>query len=464
VIERTHDKFRWQLADDFAPLLETVLQAPPRVVKESAVKLVAEHRAGDKSYFVKRYRHAAVPLRPLKFFFKTSQAREEWQVAQTVAARGIPIVRHVALGERWAVNGLQESILITEGFAGVPANEAPGLNGEEVSAFVERMSKAGVMHSDLHPANLLIGQAPFAMRLVDLHGIRFTATPPSESNSNRDHMLAQLRISLPLKVSTEVERASRILRQRALMRRSIRCLRTNREFSVKRFGHWKWHVRSAALTPDIEKVLSDPDQFIENARALKQGRSSTVAAAQELVLKRYNFKKPLNLLKDLLRGSRGRRGFRKAYHLELCGVPTARVIATADVRVLGLPTRSYVLMEEITPGAHAGIWKGDECTAARKLGRLIASLHAEGFIHRDLKETNLLFDAKGDPHLIDLDGLAFVGGAGAYVPADDAVSNLQRLAVGLAPRCTRSNVIAFLITYFRHRRIRPRQLFPRASP
>ena len=453
--ERTHNKFRWQLADDFAPLLEAVLKAPPRVVKESSAKLVAEHRIGDKSFFVKRYRHAAVPLRPLKFLFKASQARQEWRLAQAVEARGIPIVRHVALGEHRTLAGLQESVLITEGFAGVPANEARGLKGEDVMAFVEQMAKAGVMHQDFHPANLLIREEPFVIRLVDLHGIHFAGTSACESEGNRDHMLAQLRISLPLKLPTNIERFSQMLRQRALKRRSIRCLRTNREFSIKRFGNWKWHVRTAAVTPEVERTLSDPDKFIERESALKQGRSSTVAAAQGLVLKRYNFKKPLNLLKDLFRGSRGRRGYHKAYHLELCGVATARVLATTDVRVLGLPTRSYILMEEITPGTHAGIWKDDERTAARKLGKLIGQLHREGFVHRDLKETNILFDTRGEPHLIDLDGLAFVG---SVVP-DEAIPNLKRLAEGLASRCTRSNIVMFLLAYCRARRMRPHELF-----
>jgi tRNA A-37 threonylcarbamoyl transferase component Bud32 len=451
VKQLTFDNIRWEVAPDFEPLLPAVLASSFRVVKESQAKLVAEHRVGDTSFFVKRYRHFAVPLRPLKFFFKASQAREEWRFAQAVEERGIPVVRHVALGERWTVSGLQESILITEGFAGVPANEAQALKDEDVIAFIERIAMAGVMHRDLHPANLLIRGEPFEMRLVDLHGIHFPH--PFDRQGNRDHMLAQLRMSLPLKVPENVEWFSQMLRQRALKKRSSRCLRTNRDFSVKRIGGWKWNVRTAAVNSAVEKVLSDPDEFIENGRALKQGRSSTVAAAQGLVLKRYNFKKPLNLLKDLFRGSRGRRNFRKAYHLELCGIPTARVVATADARVLGVPVRSYVLMAEITPGTHAGVWDGDERTAARRLGRLIASLHREGFVHRDLKETNILFDANGDPHLIDLDGLAFVG---VVVSEDEVISNLKRLAEGLASRCTRSNVITFLIAYCRLRRVKPR--------
>ena len=462
VIERTHDGFRWRLADDFAPLLESVLSAPPQIVKESRAKLVARHEVNGRVYYVKRYRHGAFAFRPLKFFWKRSQAKQEWRLAVECERRGLPIVHHLALGERWTVLGLQESILITEGFAGVPASEVRGLPDQGVIGFVEQMARAGIMHLDLHPANLLVCEQPLEIRLVDLHGIYFPC--PCDLDGHRDHMLAQLRISLPLKVPKEVELFSRMLRQRALKRRSIRCLRTNRDFSVRQFGRWKWNVRNVAMTPDIERALSDPDRFIESGRVLKRGRSSTVAAAQGLVLKRYNFKKPLNIVKDLFRGSRGRRGFRKAYHLELCGVSTARVIATADARMFGFAIRSYVLMEEISPGLHAGVWQGNERAAAQKLGRLVAVLHNEGFDHRDLKETNIVFDEQGEPYLIDLDGLMtpFMG-AGAGLLHDEAASNLKRLAEGLAPRLTRSTVVSFLLSYCRQRRVRPRELFPRSN-
>lgn len=184
-----------------------------------------------------------------------------------------------------------------------------------------------------------------------------------------------------------------------------------------------------------------------------------MAAGLGVVLKRYNFKKPLNLLKDVWRGSRGRRGFRKGYHLEICGLATARVLATADVRVLGLPTRSYVLMEEIPNAVDAGAWRGEPRAAGRALGQLLARLHEEGFTHRDLKETNLLFASNGVPHIINLDGLGFV----SEVSLAEARTNLVRLAEGLASagQLSRAGVLAFLLAYGRARKLRPRQLFPR---
>ncbi|HUR21735.1 MAG TPA: hypothetical protein VMZ90_13045, partial [Vicinamibacterales bacterium] len=78
----------------------------------------------------------------------------------------------------------------------------------------------------------------------------------------------------------------------------------------------------------------------------------------------------------------------------------------------------------------------------------------EGFTHRDLKETNLLFDAGGVPHLIDLDGLEFV----SEVTDGEASANLRRLAEGLreAGKLNRTNLIVFLLAYCRVRPLRIR--------
>jgi hypothetical protein len=451
----------WELDPDFAPLLDAVLAAPGRVVKESRAKLVTEHHAAGRGFFIKRYRHAAVPLRPLKFFFKPSQARQEWSLAKKVAGRGIPIVRHVAVGHRWSLTGLHESVLITERFEGLPANEANGVDLCELTRFVERMAWAGVVQEDLHPANLLVRSHPFEIRLVDLHGTRlFETNSGLERAPAEERMLALLRMSLPIEVPAPIELLARTLRKEALQKRARRCLKVNRDFSVHRAGGLTWHVRTESAAR-AGRIMADPDRFIEGARPLKLGRSATVAAGDGLVLKRYNFKKPLNALKDLFRGSRAHRGFVKGHHLELCGIATARLLASADRRVLGLPVRSYLLMEEVRGATDAAHWMGDARAGARAIGALLARLHNDGFVHRDLKETNILFDTTGIPHLIDLDGLNFV----FHVTPDDAVANLERFAAGMAGhgRISRPNVIAFLLSYCRRRGLRPRQLFARGT-
>ena len=80
-------------------------------------------------------------------------------------------------------------------------------------------------------------------------------------------------------------------------------------------------------------------------------------------------------------------------------------------------------MEEISGAQHLGQWRGDAHHAVRSLAALLAKLHNEGFSHRDLKETNLVFDSAGKLYVIDLDGLEFMD----IVPRERALGDLERL-------------------------------------
>jgi len=212
------------------------------------------------------------------------------------------------------------------------------------------------------------------------------------------------------------------------------------------------------MNPATEAILGDPDGFLASrAEILKAGRSSTVGRADGRVLKRFNLRKPANVLKDLLRRSKARRAFLKAYHLEIAGVPTARPIAVADRRAAGFLWRSYFLMEEIAGATHLGQWAGGARLAVTAVAEVVARLHEEGFTHRDLKETNLVFDGTGKLHLIDLEGLEFPG----VVPRERALRDLARLEDGARalPGFTPALRRQFVRRYAHARGLRPRAFF-----
>ncbi|HMJ90853.1 MAG TPA: lipopolysaccharide kinase InaA family protein [Candidatus Acidoferrum sp.] len=444
------------MTPEFAPLLDAVISSPGAVIKQSPAKLVTRHDTARGVFFVKRYRHDHATLRPLKFFFKESQAHQEWRLASALSKQGVPIVEHVALGERWSARGLLESILITRAFDGVPLDEATNFDLSRVVTFVKRLVEARFIHRDFHPANLLVNPATGEIRLVDLHGMKSARKLTPERIE--DELLAQLCITMKLPVADEVIGYGQFKRRRALAARGRRCLKTNRDFAMKRFGALRWHVRLNTLTPAIEKLLRSPDKFFASAKVLKAGRSSTVGAANGIVLKRFNFRRWMRPLKDVFRESRARAAFRKAYHLELCGIPTARVIAAADERIAGFVRRGFVVMEEIPGAKELPRLTGDDRQAARLVGQLIARLHDEGFSHRDLKETNIVFDREVSPRLIDLEGLRFL----REVPDEIAGANLRRLAEGAAAcgKLNRRTALAFLFAYCRVRGIYPSRLFP----
>jgi tRNA A-37 threonylcarbamoyl transferase component Bud32 len=388
------------------------------------------HSLEGRAFYVKRYIHRSVPFRPIKYLLKATQARQEWDLARVLAARDIPTVRHVALGERKNWAGVEESILITEGFDGLPINKVSGLDPKVVLRFVEHMHERGVIQEDLHPANLLVRIEPLALCLVDLHGTRVVSRL---GRAERQRNLALLRVHVPVPVSREIEQLSVRARRDLLFQRSKRCLRDNREFGGVWGGGLKWRVRLPLLDDSVRQVLAGPDAFLASrAHILKPGRSATVGKAGGLVLKRFNLRKAESLFKDLFRPSRAQRAFRLAYHLELVGVSTARAIAFAEHRRLRVLLRSYLITAEVPGAVSLQEWlrsgRSLERVMGRALGELIGRLHREGFSHRDLKPTNILFDHQGLPHLIDLDGLQRV----TEITDNRAAADLERLNKGLA--------------------------------
>jgi tRNA A-37 threonylcarbamoyl transferase component Bud32 len=453
-----NDGVRWEVQPAFAAILKSVLAAPGEPIKISPVKAVTRHRLDDRVFYIKRYQYGHVPFRSWKYHLRSSQARQEWELARALEARGVPIVEHLALGERRSWAGLEESILVTAGFEGIPLEAAPATDPVAVQRFVERLHAAGVLQRDLHPGNLLVRAVPFEIRLVDLHG---TVLKERLTPDERAENLARLNVSFPLPVDRAVRSRAAVLRRRLWFTRSRRALRRNRDFARRKFGGLTWWVRLDRMTDAARAILEDPDRFLAGrARILKPGRSSTVGAGDGLVLKRYNFRKVGNLFKDLVRPSKARRAYRKAYHLELAGIPTARIVATADRRWGGWLRRSYVLMEEIPGAVELGAYlaKGGpvEAHLVQQVGGLIGAMHREGLTHRDLKESNLVFDATGRLHLLDLDGLEFVD----VVGRERTRADLNRFARGVERwgRVEPRHRSAFLRHYCRVRGAGPRAL------
>ena len=96
--------------------------------------------------------------------------------------RGLPIVRHLALGERWSARGLLESVLITEAFEhGVPLDDSHERFFPRVMELVSEIARAGVTHHDFHPSNLLLNENTGQLRLVD--GATVTVQPPGGGQS-----------------------------------------------------------------------------------------------------------------------------------------------------------------------------------------------------------------------------------------------------------------------------------------
>ncbi len=448
------DGIRWTLREEFQPLLEAVLASPATTVRESPVRTVTLHRVDGRSYYIKRYWIGRSPWRRLIFLIRKPPAQAQWEVGLRLESLGLPVVRFLACGVRRSLQGIEESVLITEGFEGTPIGERVMSDGSAILRFVQALHDRGVIQPDLHTGNVLFSSETGELRLVDVGHVRFKRTVGA---AERVENLAFLRLSVPIRLSPEGERLSRELRKRVYRHRSKRCLKTNREFGPQPIGSLVWQVRRRYFTPFARCVVDDPDQFLSSeARLMKAGRTTTIGCRYGLVLKRFNLVKRLSLVKDLFRGSRAKRSFRLAYHLELLGIPTPRPLAFAERRKAGFLLSSYLLTEEV-PGARTlaafdGVGTEVDREVVKNLATLIASLHNEGFSHRDLKATNFLVGAAGRVFLLDLDGLRFRKAVSEAVTGAN-LARFARAVVRIA-QVGRAERLAFLLRYYRTRGLR----------
>jgi tRNA A-37 threonylcarbamoyl transferase component Bud32 len=213
------------------------------------------------------------------------------------------------------------------------------------------------------------------------------------------------------------------------------CGEADREVIGYQAGRLRWLVRRATGR-EITEILDGPDRFlVEPARLLAHSDLITLgmippltADTPPLLLRRLNYRRLRHRLRDCFRPTRAERAFRHGLGLEQAGVRTPRVLAAGVERRLRWPVRAY-LLTEFVPDA---VTLDQYLTAQRRLPRelvvrladLLARLHAQGFSHRDLKASNVLFDRALQPYLIDLDGVRHHGS-----PNDkETLANLARLA------------------------------------
>jgi tRNA A-37 threonylcarbamoyl transferase component Bud32 len=208
----------------------------------------------------------------------------------------------------------------------------------------------------------------------------------------------------------------------------------------ERIGGLTWSTRVDQPPTWWRTVLADPESSLRHPPwHLKDSRNVTLAripppdsGQSGLVLRRLNYGRWRARFRDLFRPSRAQRAFRVALVLEAAGLPVARALAVADRRWWRWPQHAYLVSDQIEKAqtlaqvAHGRVaWPR---SLVRAVAVLLAHLHESGFIHGDLKASNILIKTDtGDPWLIDFDGVRRFN----RVPRARAASDLARLLTGI---------------------------------
>lgn len=390
--------------------------------------LVKQFRTGSRHALRERW----------KGYLGRSPARRERHFLQALHAKGAPVPEPIAWGtladgDRLLVLPFFEGGTGAEGLSPVPATRRAQL--EALGRAVRTLHGAGFVHGDLHAGNVLF--TPTGPILIDLQHARRAA---GEAARQRD--LGELDYSLWQRASA----ADRLrIRQAALApgaisrvalraigqaarekawrhgesrtRRLLRPGRRTAALQLREGGGLRWHEFSEAAAREAlaAHLVALSGKGPPGSQVLKDdGRSRVtrvLAGGQRVLVKEVLPRGPLRILADAFRGSPAWRAWRAGHGLRERGLGAPLPLATIDARRLGLPLRSWLVLEDLAPAVDLlALPQEAQLNVLAELGAWLGRLHLRGIDHGDLKATHLYWrpDARGSSlALIDLESLRF---------------------------------------------------------
>lgn len=438
---------RWRRGD---PALWRALDEA--LAGDAATPLADSHRrrvwrlaAGARPVLVKQFRvgsgrHAA--RERWKARIGRAPADREWRALAALHAAGLPVPEPLGLGT--GPDG--DRLLALAWIDGVPCEAAlraaaPPARRALLVALgrqVARLHAAGWVHGDLHPGNVLVrGGAPV---LLDWQRARRTRSAAARARDlgRLEHALAPL---VPLPDRLRLRAAALGLARpfspaaRAALRaagaaadrraedfargRTRRLQRPGRQVARVRLGARRG-LRLRGLEPDaLRALLAAHAEALgaADARVLKDDDRARVTAhrvgGRSLVVKEAPWRGLGRALADVVRGSAARRAWRAGHGLALRRIGVARPEAWLEQRRAGLPVRSWVVLEDVRPGAPAAFALAAGLAAEEvldALAGLLIALHRRGVDHGDLQGTHVYL--RREPgglvaRLIDLEAVRF---------------------------------------------------------
>lgn len=447
----------------------------------------------------------------LRQLVRPAKSRIEFDRALAVAARGIPTIRPLAVGERG--QAAAESYLLThaldetEQLSAFLETTLPGFPqarqarvrqrlASVLGAFLAQLHSAGVTHHDLHPGNLLVqldaADEP-SLFLIDLHAVRLSGPltwPARRANlvvlnhwfSLRASRSDRLRFwraycrgqqTLAGATPAECDDLARDLERRTWQsnltfwrHRDRRCLATNRYYVRLRTPTALAHAVQDLDRTVLAQLLADPDAPFRQpgVKLLKDSRSSTVAELElplagrpcRVVYKRFRITEAREPWVALVRRSAALRSWVQGHGLRERCLPTARPLAVLHRRRNGLLHEGY-LLTELLPDAldlHAFLARLAGPPAAERRRRLHDAIEQVARLVRELHRRRLAHRDLKAANVLLVDGqpwlIDLVGVSRCRkLRRSRKVQNLARLNASFhaSPALSRTDRLRFLRIY-----------------
>lgn len=413
---------RGVVAGTFADALRPLFDALPSTgsmqeVKRSTVRTVLRGEIGGVDVHLKLYRSVTLSDRA-RDAFRGDRGTHEAKNLIRAAHLDLPVAQPIACGSLVDAETGSRSFLVTRTIQGARpfAFDMSEETLVHTGRLLRRMHDRGFLPGDLHCGNVVTDERGLPW-LLDLNSVRHGGEPDLARRAAalayfcqpldggpldlqaQPLLLAYLAAGrdLPREFATELAKAARLVRHRALSSFHRRWSRDCRHTSMpkKRRGEFRWHLHLVADAADRAPLHDACRAFAASPGAPdKTGRRGSVWLLPDIAAKQ--------------RGQGDARSiFQAMYWLLFAGVGQPEPVALATKHDLAYVFARRVPSPSIADELAAGSLRGDELVeAARSFGRSVGRLHAHGLRNRDMKFENLLREpVTGAVLMADLDGV-----------------------------------------------------------
>ena len=364
--------------------VRSVISIPGSAINENGIHIKYFKRGGYKEY--------------IKHLFVPTKARTEWEVGNALLSNDINTALPLAISE-----GKRCLLLVTEtvtnseelmefchanykGSLSVGKESEKKILLDKLVVFIRDIHEKGFCHYDLHAGNILIkfkkeqNAAGYDLYLMDLHRVKIFK---SISINKRMFNLAQISNSLSSIMTKadklnfirsygtnvlgnitdehnlvkQIDEQSSMIRNIHYRSRRKRCLKESSVFSIKRSASMKMFFRKGYDTDSLHELIEKHNSALTNndSAVIIKRDSKTVLTrhafkdktVQNVVVKQYRVGCPGCLIKNIFRGSSGRKAWVAGNGLRVYGLNTPLPLALLEKKRFGVTTGSYLIMEEV---------------------------------------------------------------------------------------------------------------------